>query len=77
MFMKPAGNLVGSAQASNPPWSAVVWHQRPVILPSFVALSYPSSSSLLAKAVVIKFSIRSSTHLTGSPVTMDATTEHT
>jgi hypothetical protein len=34
MLKKPAGNLVGSAQASKPPWSAVTWHQRPVMRPS-------------------------------------------
>ena len=41
MWKNPAGNFVGSAQASNAPWSAVVWHHRPVILPSFVALILP------------------------------------
>ena len=42
MLKKPAGNLVGSAQASKAPWSAVTWHLRPVIRPSRVAAISPA-----------------------------------
>ena len=41
MLKKPAGNFVGSAQASNAPWSASTWHRRPVIRPSRVAAIFP------------------------------------
>ncbi len=41
MLKKPAGNLVGSAQASNAPWSASTWHHSPVIRPFLVAAILP------------------------------------
>ena len=37
MAKRPAGNFDGLAQASKPPWSAIVCTRRPVTLPSLVA----------------------------------------
>ena len=75
MLKKPAGYLVGSAQASNAPWSAMTWTTRAVILPSLVAASSPCHLVVAGEGRGDRFSIRSSTHFTGTPVTIEATTE--
>jgi hypothetical protein len=77
MFMNPAGHFDGSAQASKAPWSASTCTRRPVILPSLVAAIFRRHVIVAGKDVVERFSIRSSTHLTGTPVTMEPTMEQT
>src|SRR6478736_4138869 len=73
MMNRPDGHLVALAQASNAPSSATGYQRRPVTLPSFVAAISVSMKKSRANAVVDRFSMRSSTHFTGRPVTIDAT----
>ena len=76
MWKNPAGYLVGWAVALNAPWSASTRARRPRILPSFVAAISPCMWKSRANVVDIRFSERSSTHLTGLPVTMAPTMAH-
>ena len=73
MLKRPAGHLVALAQASNAPWSAMVLQRNAITLPSFVQAISISMWKSRANAVVERFSMRSSTHFTGRPVTIEAT----
>jgi len=73
----PAGNLDGCAVPLNAPWSASTRTRTARILPSLLAASSPRMWKSRAKQVDIRFSDRSSIHLTGLPVMTEPTTAHT
>src|SRR5262249_1377167 len=75
MLNRPAGHLLALAQASNAPWPPTVQQGSAVTLPSFVQAISVCMWKSRANAVVDRFSMRSSVHFTGRPVTIEATME--
>ena len=72
----PAGYLLGWAVPLNAPWSASTVTRTARIFPSRLAASSPCMWKSRAKQVDIRFSDRSSIHLTGWPVMIEPTTAH-
>ena len=75
MWKNPAGNFVGWAVLSKAPWSAITSTRRPVILPSFEHLC--AHDVVAGEPVETRFSVRFSTHLTGTPATIEPAIAHT
>ena len=72
MWNSPALNLDGCASAKNAPLSDSSLTRRPSIVPSFFRASSPCMWKSRAKPVEIRFSVRSSIHFTGRPISSDA-----
>ncbi len=72
MLNSPALNLVGCASAKKAPLSLSRWTRSASILPCPSSASSPSMWKSRAKPVDIRFSVRSSTHLTGRPISSEA-----
>jgi hypothetical protein len=74
---KPAGYRVGWAVALKAPWSASTLTRTAWILPSRPAAIAPLITKSRANPVDIRFSERSSIHLTDRPVRIAALIAHT
>ena len=72
MWKRPALNLLGWASAKKAPLSLSRWTRSASILPSESTASSPDMWKSRAKPVEIRFSYRSSTHLTGRPSSSEA-----
>jgi hypothetical protein len=72
----PAGNLLGCAVPLNAPWSASTVTRTARIRPSRDAASSPRMWKSLANDPDIRFSDRSSIHLTGFPVIIEPAIAH-
>jgi hypothetical protein len=72
----PAGYLLGWAVPLNAPWSASTVTRTALTRPSRLAASSPRMWKSRAKHVDIRFSDRSSIHLTGRPTSIEAAIAH-
>ena len=78
MWKKPAGYFVGCAVALNAPWSASTSTRSARILPVAVGGDLAAASGSRGRSRCdVRFSVRSSIHFTGLPVTIEPTTEQT